>query len=102
MNSILQFASRPGFFDSCEAWRKEHLTDESFMTDIYMYDGKVWKEWKKYLDIPGNLLLMINVDRVKPFKHIPHSVGVIYLVVLTPTKDTVLLLVQFQDLVNQN
>ena len=40
-NSIRQFASRPGFFDSCEAWLKEQSTDGSFMTDIY--DGKLWR-----------------------------------------------------------
>ena len=28
-------------------------------------------EWKKYLDIPGNLLLMSNVDWFRPFKHVP-------------------------------
>ena len=79
-NSIRQFASRPGFLDSCLAWRKEQLTDGSFMMDIY--DGKLWKEWKKYLDIPGNLMLMINVDWFRPFKHVPYSIGVIYLVIL--------------------
>ena len=50
------------------------------MTDVY--DGKLWKDWKPYLDIPGNLLLMLNVDWFKPFKHSPYSVGVIYLVIL--------------------
>ena len=79
-NSIRQFASRPSFFESCEAWRKQEATDGSFMTDVY--DGKLWKEWKNYLDIPGNLLLMINVDWFRPFKHVPYSVGVIYLVIL--------------------
>ena len=80
-SSIHQFASRPGFFESCEAWCKQSVsTDGSFMTDVY--DGKLWSDWKQYLDIPGNLLLMINVDWFKPFKHTPYSVGVIYLVIL--------------------
>ena len=50
------------------------------MTDVY--DEKLWKDWKPYLDIPGNLLLMLNVDWFKPFKHSPYSVGIIYLVIL--------------------
>ena len=54
-----------------------------------MYDGRLCKEWMKkngrpFLEIPGNLLLMINLDwfRAHPFKHTPYNVGVIYLVVL--------------------
>ena len=75
-----KFASRPGFFESCEAWRKlNSVADGSFMTDVY--DGKLWKEWKPFLDVPGNLLLMLNVDWFKPFKHTVYSVGVIYLVI---------------------
>ena len=80
-NSVRQFASRPGFFESCEMWRKQDgISDCNFMTDVY--DGKLWKDWKPFLDIPGNLLLMLNVDWFKPFKHSPYSVGVIYLVIL--------------------
>ena len=77
--SIQQLASRPGFFESCEAWRKQGSIMDGFMTDIY--DGKLWKEWKFFLDTPGNLLLMLSVDWFRPFKHTPYSVGVIYVVI---------------------
>ena len=51
-----------------------------------MYDSQLWKDWlikdeKLFLDIPGNLLLMMNVDWFKPFEPSTYSVGVIYLVV---------------------
>jgi hypothetical protein len=77
--TIEKFASRPGFFASCEAWRSFH-TNEGFMTDVY--DGKLWKEWEEYLALPGNILLMLNVDWFRPYKHTVYSVGVIYLAIL--------------------
>lgn len=52
--SIERLASRPGFFQSCEAWRNLN-SDDNFMSDVY--DGKLWKDWNTYLDIPGNLLV---------------------------------------------
>ena len=60
--------SRPGFLEQCEAWRKRGC-DANFMTDVY--DGKIWKDWQKvsgvpYLKVPGNLLLMLNVDWFRP------------------------------------
>lgn len=59
-------------------------THSGWLTDIY--DGQLWKEWarkdgKPFLDVPGNLLLMMNVDWFRPFKHSTYSIGVIYLVV---------------------
>ena len=73
-------AARPGFFKSCELWRKLNCPDENFMTDIY--EGKFWKDWADYLKIKGNLLLMLNVDWFRPYKHTTYSIGVIYLVIL--------------------
>lgn len=35
----------------------------------------------EYLVIPGKLLLMLNVDWFRPYKHTVYSVGVIYLVI---------------------
>ena len=79
-NTLQKFAHRPGFFESCEAWRKLNLTDVDFMTDIY--DGKIWREeWQKYLEVPGNLLMMLNVDWFRVYKHTSYSVGVMYLVI---------------------
>lgn len=83
-SSIKQLASRPGFFDSCNAWRNHSTVndrDESYMHMTDVYDGKLWKDWNEYLKVPGNLLLMLNVDWFRPFKHVTYSIGVIYLVI---------------------
>ena len=78
-SSLEQFAARPGFFETCEAWRKLNTDESNCLSDVY--DGKIWKDWKFYLDVPGNLLLMLNVDWFRPYKHTVYSVGVIYLVI---------------------
>lgn len=79
-NTLQKLALRPGFFESCETWRKYNSAEADFMTDIY--DGKIWREeWQKYLEVPGNLLLMLNVDWFRVYKHSSYSVGVIYLVI---------------------
>ena len=49
-------------------------------------DGRLWKEWlvkdgTPFLEVPGNLLLMLNIDWFKPFVHTQYNVGVIYLVI---------------------
>ena len=49
-------------------------------------DGRLWKEWlvkdgTTFLEVPGNLLLMLNIDWFRPFECIQYSVGVIYLVI---------------------
>ena len=47
-----------------------------------MYDSKLWQEeWKDYLKVPGNLLLMLNVDWFRVYKHTSYSIGMIYLVI---------------------
>lgn len=78
-NTLQKFISRPGFIESCETWRKANSSD-GFMTDVY--DGKLWQEeWKEYLKVPGNLLLMLNVDWFRVYKHSSYSIGMIYLVI---------------------
>lgn len=72
-NTIEKFASRHGFFESCEAWRNLN-TGNRFMTDVF--DGKLWNDWKDFLAVPGNLLVMLNVDWFRPFKHTTYSVGI--------------------------
>ncbi len=54
-----QFASR-GFFQSCESWCELSSGDLNFKTDVY--DGMLWRDWKEFGHIPGNLLLMLNID----------------------------------------
>ena len=49
------------------------------MSDVY--DGNFWRDWQSFVAIPGNLLLMLYVDWFQPYKHMPYSVGVIYLVI---------------------
>ena len=79
MGTLQKLILRPGFIESCEKWRKANSSD-GFMTDVY--DGKLWKEeWKEYLKVPGNLLLMLNVDWFRVFKHSSYSIGMIYLVI---------------------
>ena len=75
-NSLEKLAARPGFLQSCESWRNVMNTDCGFMTD-----GKLWNYWKAYLNVPGNLLVMLNVDWFRPFKHTTYSIGVMYLVI---------------------
>ena len=69
----------------CEEWRDHKQNVPSgYLTDIY--DGCIWNEWtshdgKPFLSVPGNLLLMLNIDWFQPFTHTQYSVGVMYLVI---------------------
>lgn len=70
------------FWNLCNKWRGSSNTD---LSDIY--SGKVWKDFqvyegKHYLADPYNLAFMLNVDWFRPFEHLSHSVGVIYLTIL--------------------
>ena len=73
----------PGFLDSCEEWRNRKTTS-GVLADVY--DGNLWKKWMKvdgvpFLEIPGNMLFMLNIDWFQPFIHTQYSIGVIYLVI---------------------
>lgn len=73
----------PGFLQSCEEWRDRNVPHGCLMD---VYDGKLWKEWMRvddvpFLEIPGNLLFMLNLDWFQPFVHTQYSMGVIYLVI---------------------
>ena len=53
-------------------------------TDVY--DGKLWHEWMRkngipFLEVPENLLFMLNIDWFQPFDHTQYSCGVIYIVI---------------------
>ena len=68
-----------------EEWKKNrsHAVN-GFLTDVT--NGRLWKEWAvkdgtQFLGVPGNMLLMLNVDWFLPFEHTQYSVGVIYLVI---------------------
>ncbi len=65
--SIEQLASHPGFFQSCESWCELSSGDLNFMTNVY--DVRLWRDWKDFVHIPGNLLLMLNIDWFRPYKH---------------------------------
>ena len=85
VDSIQRLISRAGFLQQCEQWRKNQSdTVSGFIMDVS--DGRLWREWMvkddvPFLQVPGNLLLMLNVDWFQPFEHTQYSVGVIYLVV---------------------
>lgn len=83
IESLKKLIKTPGFLDKCEEWRNRDPPSK-WLADVY--DGKLWKEWMKYggipyLEVPGNLILMMNIDWFQPFDHIQYSVGVIYLVI---------------------
>lgn len=75
---------RPGFTDTCEKWTHRTVSEGTY-ADVY--DGQVWKDFgtvagQPFLDVSGNLGLMLNVDWFQPYKNIQDSVGVIYLTVM--------------------
>ena len=83
IESIQRLLLLPDFFNWCEQWRNRKVPN-GWLADVY--DGKIWKEWMEidgvpYLGVPGNLLLMLNIDWFQPFQHTQYSVGVIYLVI---------------------
>ena len=73
IESLKQILVRPGVLDLCEKWRQQKETVPSqYLTDVY--DGRLWRECatyegKQFLQIPGNLLLMLNIDWFQPFTH---------------------------------
>ena len=82
--SVSDLFKRPGFKESCEKWRQRDVK-EGVYADIF--DGQVWKDFqvhegKPYLQEPGNLAFMLNVDWFQPYKNINDSVGVMYLAVM--------------------
>ena len=85
VDSLQRLVSRPGFLEQCESWRKvSGNSANGILTDIY--DGRLWKEWMikdgiPFLELPGNLLFMLNIDWFQPFEHTQYSVGVIYIVI---------------------
>ena len=84
--SLSSLLSTPGFVDECEKWRKRALdVSPGIMGDVY--DGRIWKQFsgdehKRFLQYPGNFLLLMNMDFFQPFTHTTYSVGVIYCVIM--------------------
>lgn len=83
IESIQRLICLPGFLELCEEWRGRNVP-AGWLSDVY--DGKLWKDWMQiedvpFLSVPGNLMLMLNLDWFQPYKHSPYSVGVIYLVI---------------------
>ena len=64
--SIEKLINRPKCSEKCEHWRKRR-NDPDMYTDIY--DGNVWKSHgHSFLDLPGSLGLILNIDWFTPFK----------------------------------
>ena len=84
-DALQRLAMRPDFFEQCELWRKhKHNVPSGFYTDVF--HGTLWSEWIRkdgvpFLEVPGNLFLMLNIDWFQTFEHTQYSVGVIYLVI---------------------
>lgn len=78
--SFGQLVKRAGFEKNC---RRCHYMESrtGILSDIY--DGRVWKDYKERGLLEDNDLgVMLNVDFFQPFKHVRHSVGVVFLVIL--------------------
>lgn len=90
INCLKDFLSRPGFLEKCNKWKKREIVPGRF-EDIY--DGKVWKELQKvdgkpFLENGRTFGFMLNVDWFQPYKHVGHSVGVVYLSIMNlPRED---------------
>ena len=67
----------PGFIDLCRHWINRE-DNSSF------YDGEIWKQYMSRKDekVSNTIVLMLNVDWFRPFKHLIYSVGVMYLAVM--------------------
>ena len=78
-STLQMFLNRPNFLHMCQHWRNRTVSEGMLLHDVY--DGKLWKKWSSFLKEEANLLLMMNVDWFRPFKHIQYSAGVIYLVI---------------------
>lgn len=85
IDTLQRLLSRPNFLEQCEEWRQLcSNVPHGYLTDVF--DGRLWLDWARqentsFLDTPGNLLFMLNVDWFQPFLHTQYSVGVIYLVI---------------------
>ena len=82
--SLQSFLHRPDFYKLCEQWRGTERK-EGYFSDVY--DGQIWKDFQKhngspFLSEPGNYAVMLNVDFFQPYKHLPYSLGAIYLTIL--------------------
>ena len=84
-DSLASLISMDGFIEQCEQWRQRAQDiPPGILADVY--DGRVWKQFcrehNQFLQLPGNFLLLVNMDFFQPFSHTTYSVGVIYCVVL--------------------
>ena len=64
---------------------RERTSIPGLLTDVI--HGTVWRDFKgldgsRFMSHQQNLALMMNVDWFQPFKHLPYSVGVIYLALM--------------------
>ena len=80
------FLQHPGFTSRCELWRERERTSiPGLLSDVI--HGAVRRDIKgadgsRFMSHQRNLALMMNVDWFQPFKHLPYSVEVIYLVLM--------------------
>ncbi|XP_070549686.1 uncharacterized protein [Ptychodera flava] len=84
LQSLSSLVKRDGFVQKCELWR-DRKQSPGVLSDIY--DGRIWKEFqningKSFLSSPKNYAMQLNLDWFCPFKHLPYSVGALYLIIL--------------------
>lgn len=83
-SSLERLLQRPSFYSCCQEWRSSN-SSFGVMKDIY--DGKIWKEFQNvnrtpFLSEQFSFGFMINVDWFQPYKHVPYSVGAVYITIL--------------------
>ena len=84
IRSIAEMVQKPGMLDLLNHWKSRSVPN-GVLADIY--DGFVWKSFlnvdgKEFLQSRYGIGLLLSVDWFQPFKHVQHSVGCIYLVIL--------------------
>nr|XP_006817468.1 PREDICTED: uncharacterized protein LOC102805845 [Saccoglossus kowalevskii] len=80
IDSLQCFVKRTQFIEKCNVW-KQRQSGHDILEDIY--DGKVWKDFEKqgFFKTKHDFGVTLNIDWFQPYKHTPHSVGALYLVI---------------------
>ena len=87
-NYFSSLLNRSNFIDACNHWKELTGLEESSNVYKSVYDGEIWKKFKK----DGNTFfshehslnfgLMLNINWFKPCKHTEYSVGAMYLTIM--------------------
>lgn len=79
INNLKLLVKRPNFIKQCNEWRTRE-TKPGVYRDVY--DGRIWRELvqdKTFLQDPGDLAFILNLDWLQVFRNTNYGVGVLYL-----------------------